>query len=75
MIRSRGTPIDDIFPAKPINAATERDSRSFLTLLNERYCGAHGDELPAARMHSDELAAKMQRVVPAVTDLGGPSSI
>ncbi len=69
MVRSQGTPIDDIYPARPLPVATERASAELLTLLNERHRREHGDEIFAARMHSYELAAKMQRVVPEVTDL------
>src|SRR5262249_32952398 len=69
MVRSRGTPIEDIFPARPIDAATETDSTQLLTLLNERHRQGHGDEVLAARMRSYELAAKMQRIVPEVTNL------
>jgi uncharacterized protein (DUF1501 family) len=40
-----------------------------LALLNDRHRRERGDEVLAARMRSYELAAKMQRVVPGVTDL------
>ena len=69
VIRSRGTPIDDIFPAREISTATERDSAALLALFNERHRAARGDEVLAARMRSYELASRMQRVVPEVTDL------
>lgn len=69
VIRSRGTPIEDIFPARPIDAATERDSAALLALLNDRHRRERGDEVLAARIRSYELAAKMQRVVPEVTNL------
>jgi hypothetical protein len=69
VIRSRGTPIDDIFPSRPIAAAEEAASKELLALLNERHRRERGDEVLLARMRSYELAAKMQRVVPSVTDL------
>src|SRR5205814_3283445 len=69
VIRSQGTPIDDIYPARAIGPAQEAASAKLLTLLNQRHRVERGDEVLAARMHSYELAAKMQRVVPQVTDL------
>jgi len=69
VIRSRGTPIDDIYPARPIPAAEEAASKDLLALLNDRHRRERGDEVLLARMRSYELAAKMQRVVPSVTDL------
>ena len=69
VIRSQGTPIDDIFPARPIAAVQEAASAQLLALMNERHRQERGDEVLTARMRSYELAAKMQRVVPNVTDL------
>ena len=73
MIRSQGTPIDDIYPARPIAPAVERDSAKLLALLNDRHRHERGDDVLAARMRSYELAARMQTVVPEVTDLGRES--
>lgn len=70
VIRSRGTPIDDLFPAVPISVQEEQESRQLLATLNQRHLERHGDDVLSARMRSYELAAKMQRVVPEVTDLG-----
>ncbi len=75
VIRSKGTPIDDIQPAKPIRSETEVASRTLLAVLNQR----HADELAggdvfAARMRSYELAAKMQLAVPDVADLGSETA-
>ncbi len=71
-IRSQGTPIDDIFPAKPIDVGTEAASRDLLAKLNRRHLQKRGqsDEL-SARIRSYELAAKMQLAVPEVTNLDG----
>jgi hypothetical protein len=69
VIRSRGTPIDDIYPSRPIPAAEEAASKELLTRLNDRHRRERGDEVLEARMRSYELAAKMQQVVPSVTDL------
>ena len=69
-IRSQGTPIDDIYPARPIPPIQEQASAKLLAMLNERHRLDHGDEVLSARIRSYELAAKMQRIVPEVTDLG-----
>ncbi|MBL8829662.1 MAG: DUF1501 domain-containing protein, partial [Planctomycetaceae bacterium] len=68
-IRSQGTPIDDIFPARTISPAEERASAELLAKLNARHRSDRGDDVLVARMRSYELAAKMQRTVPEVTNL------
>jgi hypothetical protein len=69
-IRSRGKPIDDLFPAREIAPATEMASRDLLAALNRRHLEARGEsDALAARIRSYELAAKMQRAVPDVTAL------
>jgi Protein of unknown function (DUF1501) len=72
VIRSQGTAIDDLFPAREISQSTELAGRRLLAALNEQHLSRHGieDEL-AARMKSYELAAKMQLAVPDVTNLDG----
>jgi hypothetical protein len=69
VIRSRGTPIDDIFPARPIETRQELASAQLLAALNQRHLAQRGDDVLAARIRSYELAAKMQRVVPEIADL------
>jgi hypothetical protein len=69
VIRSQGIPIDDLFPAREIGAARERASTELLSELNRRHQEDRGEDVFAARMRSYELAARMQRVVPQVTDL------
>ncbi len=69
VIRSQGTPIDDIFPAREISDQQELATAQLLNTLNERHRQQHGDDVLAARIHSYALAAKMQQVVPEVTDL------
>ncbi len=70
VIRSQGTPIDDLFPAQARTATTEQASRGLLDALNRRHLADHGeeDEL-AARIRSYQLAAKMQMAVPDVARL------
>jgi hypothetical protein len=69
-IRSQGTAIDDLFPARPISNDTEQASRQLLSVFNRRHLEDRGesDEL-AARIRSYELAAKMQLAVPDVAAL------
>ena len=69
-IRSRGIPIDDLAPRRLIPAASEQASREYLATLNEKHLAARADSDPlAARIHSYELAAKMQLAVPLVANL------
>ncbi len=75
IIRSQGTPVDDLFPARDIPAATESASRELLAVLNQRHLDQRGvDDAMAARIRSYELAAKMQLAVPDVTALGGETA-
>ncbi len=72
VVRSHGTPIDDLFPERPLDAAAERDSRDLLVQMNRRHLQARGDsDLLAARVRSYELAARMQLAVPEVTNFSG----
>jgi hypothetical protein len=70
VIRSKGTPIDDIFPATPMKQVTESASRELLAKLNKRHLDRRGqNDVLVARMKSYQLAAKMQMAVPEVTNL------
>jgi hypothetical protein len=70
VFRGGDSPVRDLFPARPIGAQEERDSRAFLEKLNAAHLERSGGEADlAARMKSYELAAKMQLAVPAVSDL------
>ena len=72
VIRSQGTPIDDLFPEREIPPDTETASRELLAALNQRHLDDRGfDDAMAARMRSYELAARMQLAVPEATDLDG----
>ncbi len=73
--RSKGTPIEDLMPAKGVTAATESASRDLLAEMNRRHAerSEAGDAL-AARIHSYELAARMQLAVPKVVDLAGETA-
>jgi len=70
-MRSRGTPIDDLFPARNLHADADRGTRELIDLLNRHHQNQRpGDDALAARIRSYELAARMQLVVPEVADLG-----
>ncbi|MBY0522127.1 MAG: DUF1501 domain-containing protein [Gemmataceae bacterium] len=71
-LRPKGPAIDDLVPAKKIDADTERDSRALLESLNRQHLEQRGlNDALTARMRSYELAAKMQLAVPQVTDVAG----
>jgi hypothetical protein len=69
-LRSRGTPIDDLFPAREISPGVEPASRDLLNQMNRRHLEQHGaGDALSARIRSYELAAKMQLALPGVADL------
>jgi hypothetical protein len=70
MMRSQGTPIDDLFPARELPADADRAARELLDAMNQRHQAERpGDDALAARIRSYELAARMQVAVPEVADL------
>jgi hypothetical protein len=70
VIRSKGNPIDDLFPARPISRDADKATRELLEAMNRRHLEARGrSDALSARMRSYELAAKMQLAVPQVADL------
>lgn len=82
--RSKGSPIDDLFPAEvqgvsgeplTFDAQTESATRNFIAKLNERHQATRQESDLAARMKSYELAAKMQMSVPDVIDLGQETKV
>jgi hypothetical protein len=71
-IRGQGTPIEDLFPARPLEPGAEDATRSLLDAMNRRHRSARpGDDALAARIRSYELAARMQLAVPEATDVAG----
>ncbi|MBI1831768.1 MAG: DUF1501 domain-containing protein [Planctomycetes bacterium] len=69
-MRSQGTPIDDLFPARDLPADADRATRDLVASLNQRHQSQRpGDDALAARIRSYELAARMQLAVPEVADL------
>lgn len=82
--RTKGPAIEDLFPARPADAASgqaspfdaegERETREFIAALNRRHQSSRPESELAARIKSYELAAQMQLSVPRVTDLTGETA-
>ncbi len=73
--RTKGAPISDLFPSRPIEAATDQASRELLSELNQRHFDERdADDALGARIRAYQLAAKMQLAVPEVTDLAGETA-
>jgi hypothetical protein len=74
VFRGGAVPVNDLTPARPVGAEAERAARAFLDTLNGSHLERAGGEADlAARMRSYDLAARMQRAVPAVADLARES--
>jgi hypothetical protein len=70
VIRSKGTPIDDLFPARPIPKDADAATRELIHAMNRRHLEEQGGgDALSARIRNYELAAKMQLAVPEVTNL------
>lgn len=68
--QTKGPAIRDLFPARDVGAKTQQASRELLQQMNRRHIELTGaEDMLSARIHSYELAAKMQLAVPNVTDL------
>ncbi|WP_435015835.1 DUF1501 domain-containing protein [Tundrisphaera sp. TA3] len=74
VIRPKGEPIDDLFPARPIDRGAESAARDLIAAMNRRHLDARaGEDALATRIKGYELAARMQTSVPDVADLKGES--
>jgi hypothetical protein len=70
VIRPKGEPIDDLFPARPIAPGAESAARELVADMNRRHLDLHaGDDALSARIRGYELAARMQASVPMVAGL------
>jgi hypothetical protein len=70
-LRTRGTPLDDLVPARPVAAGAEQATRDLASALNALHAAERpGEDALAARLQSYTLAARMQTSVPEVADLG-----
>ena len=66
--------VSDLFPARPIDAATDRATLEFVQTVNRRRAEADAlDAMLADRVRSYELAARMQASIPDVTRLDSES--
>jgi hypothetical protein len=74
VIRSKGAPVDDLFPARPLPPGADAATRELLAAMNLRHLEERGDDALAARVRSYELAARMQLAVPEVTRLDGETA-
>lgn len=69
-LRGQGTPIDDLFPARPSPPGADRATQNLVEAMNRQHLASRpGDDALAARLRSYELAAHMQLAVPEVTDV------
>ena len=74
VMRSSGVAIGDLAIPQGISRTQEDATRKLLNRLNENLNSRQGaDNDLTARVKSYELAARMQRVVPEITDLGKES--
>jgi hypothetical protein len=74
-LRSQGTPIDDLFPSRPVSAEQETATRDLLAGINLLHLEQRpGEDALAARIRSYELAARMQLAVPEVTSLSAETA-
>jgi hypothetical protein len=73
-LKTKGSPIDDLFPARPVPRESEKAGRELLGQLDRLHEERVGtSDLLDAKRRSYELAAKMQLAVPKVTDLSRES--
>src|SRR5262249_23419195 len=70
VIRSKGKPIDDLFPARPLARDAEQATRDLIAAMNRRHLQERGrSDTLSARIRSYELAARMQLAVPEAANL------
>jgi len=75
-VRSSGTPIKDLFPARELDPATERASRKLLADLNRRHLNERGEsDALTARIRSYALAERMQAVIPEIANLDTETAV
>lgn len=70
----QGEPVANLLPPRQISSAQRRSSLALLDTMNREDLATHpGDSALAARIHSYELAARMQVSIPDVIDFAGES--
>ncbi|MCR9119739.1 MAG: DUF1501 domain-containing protein, partial [bacterium] len=71
-LRAAGSPILDLHPPQHMTREMERSNLDLLAQLETNHRDRHPDhDVLAARMHSYELAFRMQRQVPELLDIAG----
>lgn len=69
-VRSSGTPIEDLFPAREVDPRIELASRKLLADLNRRHLNERGEsDVLTARIRSYALSERMQAVMPEIANL------
>jgi hypothetical protein len=72
VIRPKGKPIDDLFPARPVAPGAETATRELVAEMNRGHLAQRGvDDALSARIRAYEMAARMQASVPVVAGLDG----
>ena len=67
-------PVRDLFPARKMDGATDKATRSFINQINQLHLDRNGDDaILSARLRSYQLAARMQMSIPAVADINKES--
>ena len=75
-MRSQAVAVDDLFPTNKIPKHRDVANLGLLQQINQRQLSARpANDGLAARIESDDLAARMQMTVPKVTDLQHESQI
>ncbi len=75
VLRGGEQPVRDLFPALPLERATDRATQDFIRAINTLQTPAGDvDEAIAARLESYELAARMQASIPEVASLADESA-
>ena len=71
-LRSKGSPILDLYPPKGVPRSVERQNLDLLAAFEKEHAANHPEhESLAARMHNYELMFRMQTEVPGVLDIDG----
>ena len=67
-------PVRDLFPARKMDGATDKATRSFINQINQLHLDRNGDDaILSARLRSYQLAARMQMSIPEVADINRES--
>jgi hypothetical protein len=71
VLNAGGSPVRDLLPATPIDAATQAARFAAVEQLNRRHLAERGrDDALESRLRSYELAARMQLAIPEAVNLG-----